>query len=265
MLGAIIGDIVGSVYERRGNAVRWPDFELLGPKSRFTDDTVLTVATADALLHDRDYATAYREWGRRHRGAGYGGMFRQWLRAEHPRPYGSFGNGSAMRVSPVGWLCEGEDAVLAEAERSAAVTHDHPEGIRGAQAVALAVYLARTGSDRVDMIEAIESTFGYDLSRPWEEVHAVHVFDVTCQGTVPPALQACLEADDYEGAVRLAVSLGGDADTLAAVAGSVAEAYFDGVPARLREEARARVAPEMWAVVEEFEAAVGRGGRRLGA
>ena len=203
MIGAIIGDVIGSVHEH--TATKTTDFPLFVPGSRFTDDTVLTIATADALLTDGDYARAYREWGNRYPRAGYGGAFKRWLRTPGEGPYGSFGNGSAMRVSPVAYAFDSVAEVLAEAKRSAAVTHDHPEGINGAQATALAVYLARTGVSRAEIRTEIVSRFGYDLSRTIEEIRPSYAFDVKCQGSVPEALTAFFETEDLEGAIRVAI------------------------------------------------------------
>jgi ADP-ribosylglycohydrolase len=197
VIGAIIGDVIGSVHEHAGT--KTTDFPLFVPGSRFTDDTVLTIATADALLTDGDYARAYREWGNRYLRAGYGGAFKRWLRTPGAGPYGSFGNGSAMRVSPVAYAFSSIDEVLAEAKRSAAVTHDHPEGIKGVQATALAVYLARTGVARAEIRAEIVRRFGYDLSRTIEEIRPSYAFDVTCQGSVPEALTAFFETEDLEG------------------------------------------------------------------
>jgi ADP-ribosylglycohydrolase len=254
MLGAIAGDIIGSAYER--GTVRTTDFELFPPAARFTDDSVLTVATADALLNGVEYARAYQTWAQRYPQAGYGGWFVRWMFHPEPEPYGSFGNGSAMRVSPVGWLRDTEAEVLAEATRSAAVTHDHPEGIKGAQAVALAVFVARTTRDLSAVKTAVERRCGYDLSRPWAQVHAEAKWDVTCQVSVPEAIHACLAATGFEDTVRKAVSLGGDADTQAAMAGSIAEALW-GVPAELAGEVRRRLPPEMTAVLGTFEGRIG--------
>ena len=243
MLGAIAGDVIGSVYERR--PVKRTDFPLFAAGSRFTDDTVLTVATMEALLEGGDYEGAYRRWARRYPRAGYGGTFRKWIWDPGMGPYGSFGNGSAMRVSPVGWACSDAAGVLAEAERSAAVTHNHPEGIRGAQAVALAVFLARSGVGREDIRGEIAGRFGYDLRRTVEQIRPGYRFDVTCQGSVPEAIIAFLDSEDTEHAIRLAVSLGGDADTQAAIAGSIAEAFYGGVPAEIAGGVCDRVPAEL--------------------
>ncbi len=249
MLGAIAGDIIGSRFEHR--PLTGDDFTLFSPDCRFTDDTVLTCATADALLHGIDYAVAYRSWYRRYPDAGYGMRFARWGGADDAGPYHSFGNGSAMRVSPVGWLCDDLPAVLAEAAKSAAVTHDHPEGIRGAQAVAAAVLLARKGEGKAGLRSFVETTFGYDLGRRLDEIRPDYGFDVTCQGSVPEALICFLEADSFEQAVRNAVLLGGDADTQAAIAGAVAEAFW-GLPDGIARRCRTYLTPDMQKLLAVF-------------
>ena len=224
MIGAIAGDIIGSVYE--GRQVKTTEFPLFTTRSTFTDDTVLTVAVADCILHGKDYATTFKQYGRRYPHAGFGGMFRKWLNSDSLAPYYSFGNGSAMRVSPVGFAFDTIDDVLAEARRSAEVTHNHPEGIKGAQAIAAAILLARQKETKSSIKEFIEKNFGYDLSRTLEEIRPHYQFDETCQGSVPQAIIAFLESDSYEDAVRKAISLGGDSDTLACMAGGIAQAYY---------------------------------------
>jgi len=248
MLGAIAGDVIGSVHEHAGT--KSADFPLFTPRSTFTDDTVLTAAVASALLDGTDYAAALRDFGRRYPQAGYGGLFRTWLLSESPGPYGSFGNGSAMRASPVGFAMGSVEEVLAEAARSAAVTHDHPEGIKGAQATALAVYLARTGEAKELIREEISARFGYDLDRSLEAIRPAYRFYVSCQGTVPEAIIAFLESTSYEDAVRKAISLGGDADTLASIAGGIAQAHYKAIPNRIVKEVRRRVPRRIWEVVE---------------
>ena len=250
MLGAIAGDIIGSVYEHQ--PLKSKDFALFGPESRFTDDSVLTVAVARAILGDGDYRTALWRTGRDYPGAGYGGTFIRWLSSTDPRPYGSWGNGAAMRVSPVGFAFEDPGQVLDQARRSAEVSHNHAEGIKGAQATALAVFMARTGHARVAIRDEIAERFGYDLDRRLDAIRPGYDFDVSCQGSVPEALIAFLESDGYEDAVRNAVSLGGDADTLACIAGGVAEAFYGGVPEAIRAEVRSRLTPDLWATCEAF-------------
>jgi ADP-ribosylglycohydrolase len=253
MIGAIIGDVIGSVHEHAGT--KTTTFPLFTPHSRFTDDTVLTIATADALLTDGDYRRAYREWGNRYPRAGYGRAFRGWLASPDPRPYQSWGNGSAMRVSPVAFAFESVEEVLAEAERSASVTHDHPEGIKGAQAAALTTYLARRGVSKPDIRAEIAARFGYDLSRTIEAIRPDYEFDVSCQGSVPEAIIAFLETDGLEAAIRAAISLGGDADTQAAIAGAAAAAFDGRVPAELERMARERLPAEMIRVLDAFSRA----------
>ena len=255
MLGAIAGDIIGSVYERR--PTKRPDFELFGPGSVFTDDSVLTVATAEVLLEGGDYAQAYRRWYRRHPDRGYGPGFVRWASLDDAGPYGSLGNGSAMRVSPVGWAFGSLDQVLREARRSAEVTHDHPEGIKGAQAVAAAVLLARMGTPREEIRSRLAGAFGYRLDRTVDRIRPGYRFDPTCPGSVPEALIAFLDSRGWEDAVRKAVSLGGDSDTLACIAGAVAEAFYGRVPEPVRREAERRLTPDMLAVVRRFEARYG--------
>lgn len=254
MLGAIIGDIVGSVYEHRN--IKTKDFPLFAAGSRFTDDTVCTVAVADAMLTGGRFADALRAYVRRYPEAGYGGMFRDWGLSDDRPAYGSWGNGSAMRVSPVAYAGGTVEEVLALARRSAEATHDHPEGIRGAEAVALAVRLALDGRDRREIRRAVESRFGYDLSRSVEEIRPGYRFDISCAGTVPPALTCALEATGYEDALRNAVSIGGDSDTIACIAGGLAEALY-GLPAPIAAQGRSYLDPALLAVVDRFAAAYG--------
>jgi ADP-ribosylglycohydrolase len=250
LLGALAGDVIGSVYEY--NAPKSTDFQMFMSASQITDDSLLTLAVADAIVNGRTYLEAIREYALEYPNSGYGGMFRQWMQAENPQPYNSFGNGSAMRVSPVGWAFNTVEAVLREAEASAAVTHNHPEGIKGAQAVALAIFLARNGGAKDQIRNEITGRFGYDLSSTLNEIRPTYQFDETCQKTVPPAIIAFLESEDFEDAIRKAVSLGGDADTLAAITGSIAEAFYGGVPKEIVEEVRKRVPQELWDIVEQF-------------
>jgi ADP-ribosylglycohydrolase len=261
VIGAIAGDIIGSVHEGSRRQVK--DFPLFTPRSRFTDDTVLTVAVASAIRQGDDYGAALRRWGRRYPDAGYGGWFLEWLFQEDPRPYNSYGNGSAMRVSAIGWACEDLETVLREAGQSAAVTHNHPEGIKGAQAVAAAVLVARTGKGKDRIGALLADRFGYDCAVSLEALRRRGGFDVTCQGTVPAAVVAFLESHGFEDAVRNAVSLGGDADTLACIAGAVAEAFYGGVPAGIQQEVVRRLdAPllgEVLAFAERYGIPLGAG------
>ncbi len=217
MLGAIAGDIIGSVYEAR--PIKTTQFRLFHPLCLFTDDAVLTVALADSLLHDTPYVDLLKAYYRAYPNAGYGGSFHEWSQSESSLAYGSWGNGSAMRASPVGFAFDTLEEVLDQAKRSAEVTHDHPEGIKGAQAIASAVFLARTGRYK-DYIQAyVETSFDYDLGTSLDEIRPRYSFEVSCRHSVPQAIRAFLESDDFEHAVRLAISLGGDSDTLACMAG----------------------------------------------
>jgi ADP-ribosylglycohydrolase len=250
MLGAIAGDIIGSDYE-------WRPAESLGfglfPKGAFfTDDTVMTLAVADVLLTGRGYAEAFLDWGRAYPDRGYGHRFHQWLRRGDLQPYESFGNGSAMRVSPVGWAFRSLRETLEEAERSALPTHGHPEGIKGARAVAGAVFMARTGATKEDIRGWASDAFGYDLARTVESIRPGYRFDETCQGSVPEALVAFLDSTGYESAVRNAVWLGGDADTQACIAGAVAEAFYGGVPGEIGKTALSFLDGRMATVFGEF-------------
>jgi ADP-ribosylglycohydrolase len=250
MLGAIAGDVFGASYEFR--SFKREDFDLFDMPRFFTDDTVLTIATAEVLMGDGDYAEAYRRWGREYPARAYGGRFLEWLEDSSLGPYNSYGNGSAMRVSPIGWAFDSLEEVLAEAERSAAVTHNHPEGIKGAQATAGAIYLARTGLSQKDIRDEIAGRFGYDLDRTVEGIRPDYSFDVTCQGSVPEALIAFFDADDFEHSIRLAISLDGDADTQAAITGGVAEAFWGGVPERLEAEVREVLDDSLLEVMDRF-------------
>ena len=250
MIGAIGGDIIGSIYEGRG--IKTKDFPLFAAGCRFTDDTVLTAAVARAILRGEDYAVAARALGRRYPHAGYGAAFFRWLLNPGAGPYNSWGNGAAMRVSPVGLAFNEKPRVLDEARRSAVITHNHPEGIRGAQATALAVWMARKGRRRSEIRTAVQENFGYDLARSLAEIRPGYRFDVSCQGSVPEALIAFLESDSYEDAVRNAVWLGGDSDTMACIAGAVAEAFYGGVPRAVAAAVREHLPDDLWEVTRSF-------------
>lgn len=250
MLGVIVGDVIGSVYEDRWT--KSTDFPLFHLHSRFTDDTVLTVATAHALVAGVPYDRAYRDFGRRYPNAGYGAAFRRWLHDPEPRPYNSWGNGAAMRVAPVGLAFRTAESVLRQAEQSAAVTHDHPEGIKGAQATALAVFLARTGASKEAIRTELATRFGYDLQRTVEQIRPQYTFDVSCQGSVPEAVIAFLDSDSFEGAIRLAISLGGDSDTQAAIAGGIAHAFHGAVPAEIADWVLRKLPAEFVEILDTF-------------
>lgn len=262
MYGAILGDIIGSPYEFNRSS-KTKDFPLFSPESRFTDDTVMTVAVADAFLSypagasdeaiRQQLVCSMQRFGRLHPGIGYGAKFFNWLMTVDPQPYGSWGNGSAMRVSSAGWLFNDLDTVLNMARLSAEVSHDHPEAIKGAQATAAAVFLARTGCSKEEIRTYIQSTFGYDLSRTCDEIRPGYRHDVSCRGTVPEAITAFLEGTGFEDVIRTAVSLGGDCDTLTCIAGSMAEAFY-GVPDELKQACRQYLSADLAEVLQTFEA-----------
>lgn len=250
MIGAIAGDIIGSRFE--WNNIKTVDFHLFAKGCRFTDDSVLTVAVADSILSGTDYAIKLKEYYRRYPDAGYGGNFQKWGRSDEFIPYNSWGNGSAMRVSPVGFAFDTLEEVLKQAKRSAEVTHNHPEGIKGAQAAASAVFLARTGSDKSKIRDFITQQFGYQLTESVGQIRTWYTFDVSCQGSVPQAITAFLESTDYEHAVRLAISLGGDSDTIACITGGIAQAFYRDVPDVIMFKAMELLDEDLRKVVTEF-------------
>lgn len=262
MYGAILGDIIGSSYEfDRGEKTK--DFPFFDKGCDFTDDSILTLAVAEALMEITAEASDYdvrirvikrmRFHGKHYPGAGWGLRFARWLRSSRPEPYFSCGNGSAMRVSAAGWLFDDLDTVRRMARLSADVTHDHPEGIKGAEAVACAIYLARTGSTKGEIRDFIETVFDYDLSRTCDEIRPGYRHVETCQETVPEAITAFLEGGSFEDVIRTAVSLGGDCDTLTCIAGSMAEAFY-GVPEDLKQKARDYLTPDLLEILDRFEA-----------
>ncbi|QTA90763.1 ADP-ribosylglycohydrolase family protein [Desulfonema magnum] len=250
MIGAIAGDIIGSVFERHPE--KTTKFRLFSPYSTFTDDTVLTVAIAYSILTGRDYTTALKAFGSKYPDAGYGGSFYVWMLSCHSKPYNSWGNGSAMRVSPVGFAFDSVEHVLAEAKKSAQVTHNHPEGIKGAQAAALSVFLARSGETKDSIREEISDRFDYDLNRTIEEIRPDYYFDVSCQGSVPEAIIAFLDSENFEDALRKGISLGGDSDTIACIAGGIAQAYYKTIPPEIIAKVRNRLPEEFLSVIDEF-------------
>lgn len=261
MYGAILGDIIGSPFEfDRGSKSK--EFPLFSANSRFTDDSVMTIAVANAFLDAQPNAdiewirqrliSSMKKYGKLFPRAGYGGMFRRWLKCDDPQPYGSFGNGSAMRVSSVAWLYNDLDTVRSMAKLSAEVSHNHPEGIKGAEATASAIYLARTGSTKAEIKSYIEENFGYNLNRTCDEIRPNYHHVETCQETVPEAITAFLEGESFEDVIRTAVSLGGDCDTLTCIAGSIAEGFF-GIPETLKQECRNRLPDELRKVLDQFD------------
>ena len=234
MLGAIAGDIIGSRFE--ANNIKTTEFALFNDECRFTDDTVLTVALADSIYYGTDFVDKLKKYYANYPTAGYGARFLQWASSSSRDPYNSFGNGSAMRVSPVGFAYDSLEEVLEKAEASAAVTHNHIEGIKGAQATAAAVFLARTGKSKSDIAQFITSRFQYSLDQPLNSIRKNYQFDASCQGSVPQAITAFLESDDFEDAVRKAISIGGDSDTIACIAGAIAHAFYREIPDRVVDE-----------------------------
>ena len=252
MIGAIAGDIIGSVFEH--DPIKTTSFPLFSESSRFTDDTVLSVAIADAILNQTEYGATLKEYGRKYPAAGYGMSFLRWTQSSVTKPYNSWGNGSAMRVSPVGFAFDSMEDVLREAEKSAAVTHNHPEGIKGAQATALAIFLARKGADKSEIRSQIQHRFQYNLDRSTDDIRPYYVFDVSCQGSVPESILAFIESEDFEDAVRLAISLGGDSDTMGCIAGGIAQAYYSRIPKKIIDSARQRLPETFVTVVDQFNA-----------
>lgn len=250
ILGAIAGDVIGSTYEFCPH--RGTDIKLFYTDSCFTDDTVMTVAVAKWLLEGGDLVKTMQEYGRKYPNAGYGQRFAFWLVSPNPEPYNSWGNGSAMRVSPVGWAFETLEETLDVAKQTAEVSHNHPEGIKGAQTTAACVFLARKGYKKREIREYIERTFGYDLKRSCDKIRPEYRYDESCQGSVPESIICFLESYDFESCIRLAVSLGGDADTMAAIAGGIAEAYYGSVPDFIENEVLDRLPWDLTYTMSKF-------------
>lgn len=250
MIGAIAGDVIGSVFEHY--AIKSTQFELFSQYSRFTDDTVLTVAVADSILKNVDYATSLKTFGAKYPDAGYGGSFFRWIFSSDSKPYNSWGNGSAMRVSPVGFAFNSIEDVLKEAKKSAEVTHNHPEGIKGAQAVALAIFLSRSGKNKNDIKTEISQQFGYHLERRLVDIRPNYTFDISCQGSVPESIIAFLEGENFEDTIRKGISLGGDSDTIACIAGGIAQAFYQDIPQDIISNVRKRLPKSFLDIIDEF-------------
>ena len=247
MLGAITGDVVGSIYE--GQSIKTKNFELFNPRRYFTDDTVLTIAVADTLLTSGNYAEKLKEYYRLYPNAGYGKSFQVWGMSDNVEPYNSWGNGSAMRVSPIGFAFDDLDTVLQEAKRSADVTHNHPEGIKGAQATASAIFLARKGYSKSEIKSYVETTFKYNLNQQLDQILPA---TVSCQGSVPQAMIAFLESIDFEDAIRNAIFIGGDSDTLACITGGIAQAFYGGVPQEIAQQTMRILEQHLGAIANTF-------------
>jgi ADP-ribosylglycohydrolase len=250
MIGAIAGDIIGSVYERK--RIKTKDFPLFSAGCTFTDDSVLTIALAEAILTGASYEMLMRGYYRHYPHAGYGGMFRRWALHKDNGPYNSFGNGAAMRISPAGFAFDTLEDVLEKARLYTEITHNHPEGIKGAQATASAIFLAKKGSSKKEIRDYIEGAFSYNLNRTIDEIRPGYRFDPTCQGSVPEAIISFLESEDYEDALRNAISLGGDSDTLACITGGIAEAFYGGIPDLIEQRALEILDEDMRSVTLKF-------------
>lgn len=254
ILGTIIGDICGSIYEWKNH--RSLTVDIFAPACRFTDDTVLSVAVADALLDENpNFAQKIWDYGRAYPKAGFGGRFKKWLAEDSlPPAYDSFGNGSAMRASATAMAAQTLEQALALAQDSAMPTHNHPEGIKGAQAVAAGIFLAKTGHSKSEIKQNISNLTGYDLDFDLDTLRAQYKFDVTCQGSVPQAISAFLQSTDFEHALRLAISLGGDSDTIAAITGGLAAAFYGEIPTTLLDFAKPKIPLAFWEILQKFDA-----------
>lgn len=255
IIGAICGDIIGSTYEF--HPIKTKDFEIINKHSRFTDDTVLTLAVASWLTEDKTHNTQtlvkkVQKLANKYPHAGYGGRFSEWTTQENPEPYNSWGNGSAMRVSPVAWVCDTLEETQMLAAKSASITHNHPEGIKGAVATATAIYLARNKKSKEFIKKYIETTYNYDLSRKLKDIRKNYKFEVSCQKSVPESIICFLEADSYVDTIRNAISMGGDADTMAAISGSIAAAYYD-VPQELINKCEEKLDDYLTSILEEYQ------------
>ena len=249
IIGAVCGDILGSTYE--WEPVKHLDHPLCKADDEFTDDTVCTIAVADALLNKLPMAQTLQEWCHSYPYSGYGGSFRRWIKNENPHPYNSWGNGSAMRVSAAGALANNLEEALASAKASPEVTHNHPEGIKGAQAVAAAIYLAKEGKTKDEIKEYVEKTFGYDLHRDYRQIRCGYTFDVSCMGSVPESIICFLVASSYEDTILHAIAMVGDADTMAAIAGSIAAAFYKEIPRNIIQHCEKRLPEEMIKIIDQ--------------
>jgi len=250
MIGAIAGEIIGSYYEF--HKIKTKKFELFHPESKFTDDTTLSMAIAKSILDNESYLNNVVDFGLRYFEVGYGSGFKKWLKGKEHLPYNSWGNGSAMRVSPIAWAFDTEEKVLEEARKSAEITHNHPEGIKGAEATALAILMARKGATKKEIRERISTEFAYDLSRTVDEIRPEYKFEVSCQKSVPESIICFLDSDSFEDCIRNCISLGGDADTMGAIAGGIAEAYY-GVPKEIKEKVLSYLPNEFLEIFERFQ------------
>jgi len=251
MLGAIAGDIIGSIYER--NSIKSKQFELFSSNNFFTDDTVLTVAIAKSIINHENYIDNIIDFGLKYYDVDYGSSFRKWLKSETHKPYNSWGNGSAMRVSAIGFAFQTEEEVLLEAQKSAEITHNHIEGIKGAKATALAIFMAKNGKTKEEIRTIISQKFDYNLNRTVDEIRPFYKFFVSSQQSVPESIICFLDSNSYEDAIRNAISLGGDADTMATIAGGIAEAYYEGVPKEISKNVYEKLPKEFLEILLRFK------------
>lgn len=250
MIGVIAGDIIGSIYEV--NNIKSKDFELFSNLSRWTDDSCLTIASIDKLLNHKTYKEVYRDYGRKYPDAGFGGMFRKWFKSDVQMPYGSWGNGSAMRVCPIGYLFNHSSLVMNEAAESSFVTHSHPDAIKGAQCIAICVFLAKNGFTKEEIEQHISEKFKYNLSFDLNEFKKTYTFDVSANGTVPVAIKSFLESENFEDSIRLAISIGGDSDTIAAIVGGISEAFYKDIPEHITSEVMCRIPEDFKIILSKF-------------
>jgi ADP-ribosylglycohydrolase len=250
LLGSIAGDVVGSVYEFHN--IKTTEFPLFTERSHYTDDTIMTLAVANKILRGSTYEKELQEFGRRYPKSGFGTNFKEWIFSNDPKPYNSYGNGSAMRVSPIAYAFNDLNTLLNEAKQSAEVTHNHPEGIKGAQAVAAAIFLARNRSSKYEIKNYITGNFNYDLNRSIEDIRPGYHFDETCQGSVPEAIIAFLESRNFENAIILAVSIGGDSDTIASISGAISEAFYKVIPVEIKNSVIKLLPDDLLSVLMNF-------------
>jgi len=250
MIGAIAGDMIGARFERY--PIKRTDFDLIPSTPSFTDDTVLTLAVADAILKGTGFAAALKQYAQKYDHLPYGSAFRKWVWSRDDGPYNSWGNGSAMRVSPVGFAYESIDDVLLFSKKSAEVTHNHPEGIKGAQATALSIFLARKDESKKTIRRQIEQRFLYNLNRTVDEIRPIYTFDISCQGSVPESIIAFLDSENYEDAVRKAISLGGDSDTMACISGGISQAYYKTIPQEIIAHVKCGLPKDLLEIVDRF-------------
>jgi ADP-ribosylglycohydrolase len=251
MIGAIAGDIIGSVYEWHN--IKTTDFPLFSPNSKFTDDTVMTVAVADCLLNNKNYTETLKYYGRTFPNVGYGDDFYNWIKSRNDKPNNSYGIGAAMRISPIGYIFNDIESICIEAEKMTVISHNHPEAVKGAQAIAVSIFLSRNGKSKIEIRDFIEHRFGYSLSRRLDDIRLNYKYNESCQGLVPEAITSFLESENYEDAIRKAISLGGDSDTMACVTGGIAEAFYGDIACVIIAETKKRLPSDLLDIIDQFE------------